>query len=475
MSINKYATDDINGFAEKINNISSELSNLKMEGRVDNSPALKIINAGINKDGDIIMPSLIVPEGRKVIFQFAYDSLQQDFGGVEYVQGTNSSYLTAESSYLLWHILGINNEDPASVLITSDTWTQVASQLDNQTAIKGLTIYNGKIYGVTAFNGELFEFNGTNAWVKVASEYDGQYFADPLIVFNNKLYTGTHPDGYLLEWNGVDRWIAKASSGAGIHDLCVFNNKLYVSSAGNLYEWDGVSTLTLKAPNLNNQTIPKLIVYNNKLYGGTCGIAALYEWNGTNAWIQKAPQASNQLYIRGLAVFNFKLYASTYPDGLLFEWNDTNAWIVKATGTGTALNGLQVFNSKIYAGTYNTGQLLEWNGTNAWVVRAPQLAGQIHIWNLIELGGKLYGGTEASGLLFVWNGTGIYVNTTPWNDIELSFVAGTRRIYRTQSIFTEGTYTDLKLYSRVEEQNSTPQRRSAPYWAFWIAYEVNLK
>lgn len=489
MSINKYALDDINGLSEKINRSKNELLNLKMEGRVDYSSALKIIDVGINKDGDIIKDLLIVPPGRKVIFQFAYDSLQQDFGGIEYEQGTNSSYITAESDYLLWHILGINNAEPASVLVTADTWTQVALQLDSQTAARFLIEYNSKIYAATYPHGELFEWNGTGSWVKVASQYDGQTLMYNMVEFNGKLYAGTWDNGYLLEWNGVDRWVkvSKVPAGYTIFNLCVFNNKIYAAGFfGVLYEWNGISSvMTQVAAAVPNETgytrhVVKLCVFNNKLYGGSsaagqAGIGGeLYEWNGTNAWVLKAPNISNQVSIRGFTEFNTKLYASTYIDGLLLEWNGTNAWVQKASTPGTPMNGILVFDGTLYGGSYNSGKLYAWNNVDTWVEKALQLASQTHIWNLVEFNGKLYGGTEASGLLFVWNGTGIYIETLPWNDIELSFVAGTRRIYRTQSIFTEGTYEDLILYARVEEQNSTPQRRSAPYWAFWVAYEVNI-
>ena len=110
MSNTKFADNDINGFREKLENLQSQLFALKMEKKVANSAALSIVDSGINKDGDIIKASLVVPVGKKVIFQFALDSLYQDFTSTIYAQGDNSSFLTAESSYLVWTVLGIVND-----------------------------------------------------------------------------------------------------------------------------------------------------------------------------------------------------------------------------------------------------------------------------------------------------------------------------------------------------------------------------
>jgi len=110
MSATKFANNDVSMIRERLKKIESELFALKMESRVANSAALSIIDSGINKDGDIIKASLIVPVGKKVIFQFALDSLYQDFTSTIYAQGDNSSFLTAESSYLVWTVLGIVND-----------------------------------------------------------------------------------------------------------------------------------------------------------------------------------------------------------------------------------------------------------------------------------------------------------------------------------------------------------------------------
>jgi hypothetical protein len=110
MSQTQFANNDISRTHEWFKKIEYELLALKMEKKIANSAAMSIIDSGISKDGDVIKASLVVPTGKKVIFFFGFDSLYEDFTSTTYTQGDNSSFLTAESSYLLWQILGICND-----------------------------------------------------------------------------------------------------------------------------------------------------------------------------------------------------------------------------------------------------------------------------------------------------------------------------------------------------------------------------
>lgn len=67
----------------------------------------------------------------------------------------------------------------------------------------------------------------------------------------------------------------------------------------------------------------------------------------------------------------------------------------------------------------------------------------------------------------VWSILGINAGT--WLPIELTWTAGSRRTHVMQWVLGAGTYSNIRLYSRIEQQNATPQRRSAPFYAFWIA------
>ena len=53
-------------------------------------------------------------------------------------------------------------------LVADIAWTQVAPYLASATYIYSLAVLNGKLYGGTYLNGNLYEWNGTDAWVSKA-------------------------------------------------------------------------------------------------------------------------------------------------------------------------------------------------------------------------------------------------------------------------------------------------------------------
>ncbi len=314
----------------------------------------------------------------------------------------------------------------------SGAWEEKAPQLNAQTAIFSLAVFNGKLYGGTGPNGRLFEWNGSNAWIEVAPQLNAQTAIYSLAVFNGKLYGGTYPNGKLFEWNGSNAWVEVApqlNSQNYIYSLAEYNGKLYggTGTNGKLFEWNGTNAWVEVAPQLNSQTyIMSLAVFNGKLYGGTFPNGKLFEWNGSNAWIEVAPQLNSQNYIYSLAEYNGKLYGGTGPNGRLFEWNGSNAWIEVAPqlNAQTTIWSLAVFNGKLYGGTYPNGKLFEWNGSNAWVEVANLLNAQTHIYSLAVYnngsGDKLYGGTYPNSKLFEWNGYGTDATLTIGNSTDLT-------------------------------------------------------
>ena len=82
-----------------------------------------------------------------------------------------------------------------------NTLIQRAPKLNSETYIRSLAVFNGKLYGGTSPNGNLFEWNGSNAWVQVAPKLNSETYIWSLAEFNGKLYGGTYPNGNLFEWS----------------------------------------------------------------------------------------------------------------------------------------------------------------------------------------------------------------------------------------------------------------------------------
>ena len=130
------------------------------------------------------------------------------------------------------------------VVIGGTAWVEKAPKLVSESYILSLCVYNGKLYGGTAENAKLYEWNGTNAWVQKAP-YLGEGLIYSVCVYNGKLYGGTCCNGKLYEWNGTNAWVEKATklgTETYILSLCVYNGKLYGSTQpnGKLYEWNAI-------------------------------------------------------------------------------------------------------------------------------------------------------------------------------------------------------------------------------------------
>jgi len=137
MSITKFSPQDVSLLAERLNRLEQDIKNLKMERKVLFSDAVRIIDAGINKDADILIASLVVPEGKKVIFQYAFDSKYKwnDSDVVyTYSQGEDPFFPMLLSSIILpvgidkdfihsaW-VIGINNGTWHAPVLTWTTFT----------------------------------------------------------------------------------------------------------------------------------------------------------------------------------------------------------------------------------------------------------------------------------------------------------------------------------------------------------------
>ncbi|GAB6283406.1 MAG: hypothetical protein STSR0008_21720 [Ignavibacterium sp.] len=373
-------------------------------------------------------------------------------------QGFNLSFLRQSSSGSQSNnrnlFFGIDNNR------SDAAWIQKAPKAgDTEIYIRSLAVYNGKLYGGTAPNSKLYEWNGTDAWVEKAPKLGVETFILSLAVYNGKLYGGTNPNGKLYEWNGTDAWVEKASTlGAEtqINSLAVYNGKLYggTGNNGKLYEWNGTDAWVEKASTLGAETsIRSLAVYNDKLYGGTYPNGKLYEWNDIDAWVEKASTLGTATMIYSLAVYNGKLYGGTGQNGRLYEWNGTDAWVEKAPqagGTEQRIYSLAVYNGKLYGGTGGNGRLYEWNGTDAWVEKAPKLGAETFIWSLAVYNGKLYGGTANNGRLYEWK-TGVSVSydyqfPNRWQHVAAVRDATSLKMYvngvlvKTSDAFTQSDY-----------------------------------
>ena len=275
---------------------------------------------------------------------------------------------------------------------------------------------DGKLYGGTYPQGQLWSWDGSEEWTLCAPQLGTSTWGVCLCEYNGKIYGGMgqgvipYTTGKLYEWSvGATTWTLRApmlTTTEGVRDLIVYNSHLYASTGdtdGRLLMWDDVSAFVLKASKLGSEvTVWRLCVFNNKLYGGTSPNSNLYEWNDVNAWVSKAGKFSSETDIRGLCEYNGNLYGSTGPNGCLVMWDGVSAWVQKAASLGSEMViRLHVYAGRLF-GCTSLGRLLRWDNVSAWEVVAERVGPEGQILNLEVHDGKLFGATIGSARLVDW-------------------------------------------------------------------------
>jgi hypothetical protein len=222
-----------------------------------------------------------------------------------------------------------------------DAWVKIlTSNLGSQCyGIGSLVEFEGAIYGGGMgyggdAGGRLFMYNPQSApyWVDKAPRYSSEQVISALAVFNNKIYGGSAFNGYLFEWNGSNGWLLRAPHIANVNRincLTVFEGELYAGTGDTcqLLKWNGSNAwIALAGQYGSEQVISALVIYKEKLYGctrvwGTPSGGYLLEWNGS-VWVEKA---SAGVGLTSMVVCGGYLYASG-TNGKLYRWNDVDAW-----------------------------------------------------------------------------------------------------------------------------------------------------
>lgn len=376
------------------------------------------------KENIIITGLVILLVASSIVFWSVFHAKNDEpIAGGGTLFSTTTTHITINSPYAT----GKTTKVGTATTITPRIWTKVASQLNSETDIYSLLVYQGNLYGGTSPNGNLFMWNGSNAWVQKAAASSSQTIIYSLATYNDKIYGGTGPGGRLFEWDGSNTWISRASvlnSQTRIHALITTSTYIYggTYNLANLQRWaTGATVWTRVAPQVDSQVQTfALVIYGGKIYGctgysGSTGANLQVSSGGT--WTKKAGWVSGGgRMCYAMVVMNDKIYGistetSNPYGGRLLEWNGSSAWVVIA-GTSTAsgqtynnwgmknLYAAAVMNNEIYAVGSESSRLLKWDGTNSWVSAAEPAAGSetSTFWSLIEWNGSLYAGNSKGEL-----------------------------------------------------------------------------
>ena len=325
-------------------------------------------------------------------------------------QGTLISTYT--NRYIISYNGGINSNDIIlTVANIATNFTLVAPLLSGNATINSLTTLNGNIYAGTYPNGNLLQWNGSNAWTSVAPLYASESSISPILTYSGTVYGCSYANGNLLQWNGSNAWTSVAPKYVGslhsdqsMDSMIIYSNLIFASGSQTheLLQWNGSNAWVSRALDAGYGQMYSLAIFNNQLYAGT-GNGSLLKWNGSNALTQVAVPYLSQSRIYCMNVFNGNLYAGTYPNGYLFQWNGSNAWTNTVTtqygGEYPSVGAMTALNNQLYVGT-SGGLLLRWDGiSSTWFLTCSKYASEAPINCLTIFNGYIYAGTSPNGNL----------------------------------------------------------------------------
>jgi uncharacterized repeat protein (TIGR03803 family) len=400
------------------------------------------------------------------------------------------------------------------------------------TDISRLTLYNNKFYGtVSGSNGLIYEWDPATNILTEKKDFDGTNCAGPvggLSLYNAKLYGmtaygGSDNGGAIYEWDPATNTVTKkfdfsASfltsppiSPTGYFPtsaLVFYNTKFYgmtsvggSNDGGVLFQWDPVTNVFTKKFDFSAASGMKpegeLTVNAGKLYGithegGTYDGGSIFEWDPvTNTFNKKIdmnpPDGSNShgsLMVSGGVFYGMTDNGGLSYNGVLFQWDpNTNIYTKKIDlrlnkGFFPILN-LTYDNGKLYGvtadvGGRDKGDIFEWNIGSNQLNRKVDFAtvngqippanadlnpvtGAFPVSTLVAKDGKYYGiasmgGSNDVGVLFEWDPvTNVYTK-------KIDLVTGSGPIPTVETNMTSGLVLDNgRFYGTVPDHGATEQ------------------
>lgn len=317
----------------------------------------------------------------------------------------------------------------------------------------GLTLLDGKFYGITAdpelyhTTGALFEWDPvTNQFEKkqdlTANTSIGIGASSSLLVMDGKLYGVTKRGGYqlgsLFEWEPVSNALAaKVDFGENdgtplVNSMTAFNGKFYgvtrtggSQNKGVIFEWDPVTRVFTKEFDFSTASgiYPRggLTLFEGRLYGatesgGSNNAGVIFEWDPVFKIFEKKVdlQFLTGYQLTDFSVANGKFFGVARggtQNGGIFEWDPTsNLFAIKYSFDWElySYHKLNFVNGKFYGNSVE-GKLFEWDPlTNGFSIKTTLPEGSIMESGLIRQDGILYGvtfnvGPDDKGILFSWD------------------------------------------------------------------------
>ncbi len=306
---------------------------------------------------------------------------------------SNTSYLYSSQFHLIFNaseqqitsLVGYRNKlyastrQPNGTLYEYDPDTNISKVVlrTESPGINSLAVYDDKLFiAANSENGEtIYIYNGTN----ILGVYDmGTYMGRPVYILSfyvqdNKLFAGAF-DGFLFEFNGSNWTLhvltnySKDSPGA-VRAITSYKDTLYAAVDNKVMTYNGTSGVTLytspevsidnKYESFTDFIYPmSMSVFLDSLFVGTYP-RSIYEYDGTN--LKLSYDENYQRSFDTLIVYKNKLYAGDSLSGRIYTYNGIN-WSLedKLPERNDGVGSSVIFNNKLYLGSNRLGRVYEY-------------------------------------------------------------------------------------------------------------------
>ena len=149
-----------------------------------------------------------------------------------------------------------------------------------------LSVYNGKLFGLSYDGGGFFQYEGGTDWKRLGPVPDTTQVYSTA-VYEGRIHAGTWPTGSVFRYEGPQKWISTGRLG-------------------------------------QEKEVMGMAVYNGKLYAGTLPLAEIYRYDGPDNWVStgRLDTTPDVRYRRAwvTAVYDGKLFCGVLPSGRVLSF-----------------------------------------------------------------------------------------------------------------------------------------------------------
>ena len=196
-------------------------------------------------------------------------------------------------------------------------------------SVSGMAVYNGKLYVGTGTTGAwrdtprtrgMYRFDGAGKWTSCGCP---DLRVVHLSVYNGKLFGLSYDAGGFFRYEGGTNWtrLGPVPDTSQVYSTAVYEGRIHAGTwpTGSVFRYEGPQKWISTGRLGQEKEVMGMAVYNGKLYAGTLPLAQIYRYDGQDKWVStgQLDKTPDVRYRRAwvTAVYDGKLFCGVLPSG----------------------------------------------------------------------------------------------------------------------------------------------------------------